>query len=127
MNEYTNMDLIVEVVDTIILGGLEDYEANVDGKFYMPCYTHTYPYLTGLYEMYMRLRAGNDNSDYIITAINFIELIKDDAYNYYERKYNDPEVNPQLAARCLATQQSILCETRDKLYKFLEKCEQELL
>lgn len=127
MNEYTNMDLIVEVVDTIILGGLEDYEANVDGKFYMPCYTHTYPYLIGLYEMYMRLRAGNDNSDYIITAINFIELLKDDAYNAYENECNDPEVNPQLAARCLATQQSILCETRDKLYKFLNDCEQELL
>lgn len=111
MNEYTNMDLMGEIVEAIVFGDL--------GVHWESLYLSK-DFVSGMITMYVNLNWNRDNSSYIITHIKAIDtveefMLEEDTQDLLIEEYQARTHNLQLLDRI-----------RRKLEEFMDDCLQEL-
>lgn len=111
MNEYTNMDLMGDIVGAIVFGYLGDHWESL----YL-----SKDFVSGMITMYINLNWDKDDSSYIITYIKAIDTVEEFMLGYNTQDFLIEEYqaythNLQLLGR-------IRCE----LEEFMDDCLQEL-
>ena len=111
MNEYTNMDLMSEVVESTVFGGL--------GNNWEP-YSLSRDFVFGMMTMYLNLNWNGEESNCLITHIKAIEAVEEfmlsaDTQDLLIEEYQAYTHNVQL-----------LGSIRRELEKFMDDCLQEL-